>query len=269
MTTAGNRPPKVVSEERLNRIWQLSAMGWTQLRIGQEVGLGQQTVSKHLNRMLRESAARRAKAQDEDKEWQNQVYRYIIHEALKAWRKSKKPLHSVRTAIVDGEERQVEILVEQTGLVGYLLAAMEAMRDVAHILGLNIAPAPPELSMGIAQLAQEITHEVNGQSQGQPAAVAPEQAQAAPPPAPQFEDWSAARTRVVATAGPGEDQWRTRERLWSERELWIKPRPGESGPDYRQRVEAAAHPNPHDQSEWNIDSWRRSGREAWQKAHPE
>ena len=78
-----------------------------------------------------------------------------------------------------------------------------------------------------------------------------------------------AGVRRSAGAAPGKAILWDAERLWSERELWIKPRPGESGPDYRQRVEAAAHPNPHDQSEWNIDSWRRSGREAWQKAHPE
>src|SRR5262245_52464758 len=123
-----NRSRRQIWIARRTRAWELRARGWTQARIGRELGLHQGTVSRLLAWAERHELRRFQHRWEATKVHQNAMLEHATEEAFDAWHSSKKPLKRAGSKSAgEGEEVVTTEVIERDGNTAYLHAAMNAL----------------------------------------------------------------------------------------------------------------------------------------------
>jgi predicted transcriptional regulator len=136
------------------RCWQLRQRGYSQRRIADELGLDQGTVCRMLRRVERREFERLSRQVDRHKATQTAILEGLVDEAIQAWERSKGRRSSARRSVkhkfVEDEHGKVEEkpaasvnvteTIETAGDVAYLDRAMEGLRQIRKIWGLDAAP---------------------------------------------------------------------------------------------------------------------------------
>jgi hypothetical protein len=158
-------PPDDVQRAREVRAWRLRSRGWTQGRIGDELGITQGAISKLLARVEARESRRMAKRSGRVKVVQSAVLDHITEEAIDAWHRSKAPRKRAASkrsmpggdgdAGDAGDEVQTTEVVERDGDTGYLYAAMTAMGHQRSLWGLDVAPALQDPAASVSELVRD------------------------------------------------------------------------------------------------------------------
>lgn len=145
-STSGNGPKrsKLQREMDLAEIARLDRRGWTQLQIGQKLGLSQTMVSSELRRLMK----RYKEAQMEDIQAKVgrkvRILEDLIHEAYKAFDRSKKDAKKVVVEAYEGQSHNgsgpsTTTTITTEGRLPaneYLVTIMKAIKEAAELEGL-------------------------------------------------------------------------------------------------------------------------------------
>jgi len=149
---SGDKLTTTQRQELEQRIWELAAQGWTQERIGAEIGYTQQGVSRILIKLTK----RALKTLDDDiaarKITQVRVLDTIIDKSLSEWERSRNTKTKTVTKVSAGRGRGKDETTEETevllGDTRYLDEARAAMGDQRKILGMD-APIQAEITENV------------------------------------------------------------------------------------------------------------------------
>lgn len=144
------------------RAWSLRIRGWTQERIGHELGVDQGTISRWLAQVEREELARLRESVEAQKAHQSAVLDHILDESLQAWERSKQPRSRVRKAqdgptklgedgrpVGPGPDGQtVTEVTNRDGSVEYLDRALATLAHKRRLWGLDVAEKSQESGPG-------------------------------------------------------------------------------------------------------------------------
>lgn len=160
-----NRPAKEIQTEREFRAWELRQRGYTQAQIAGQLKVDQGTVSRMLERVNRRELKRLSKQVEQLKVDQQAQHEWIVSESLRAWERSLREISqaiSKTTRAPDREGNIVEAtteqtsISEQTGNVAYLQTAMDALRSIRHIWGVELAGDQGSGASSAADLARQL-----------------------------------------------------------------------------------------------------------------
>lgn len=159
-------PNREQVRERERKALELRQRGATQLEIAGALGVEQGTVSRILARVDARALKDMGDACLAYKMAQTAQLEYVVAESMRAWEASKKRRTSVvnKTAPRDPDDPgagsetlgQVVQIVEQTGDVRHLHAAMSAMDRLRSLWGLDVAAAEQEYAGTIADLTADL-----------------------------------------------------------------------------------------------------------------
>ncbi len=147
---------------------EMRQRGSTQLEIGRALGCEQGTVSRMLARIDARALKDMGDACLAYKMAQTSQLEWLVAENLRAWEESKKRRTRVVNKMAPGHDDkgkptgkhdslgQVVELVEQTGDVRYLHAAMSAMDRLRSLWGLDVAAADQEYAGTVADLTRDL-----------------------------------------------------------------------------------------------------------------
>ena len=133
MGKASNNATIVSQNEKL--IWKLRTRGYSQSRIADQVGVGQQQVSKILKRLNNRF---HKEIMDDIKSYKaDQLAKHetIVEESMEAWFKSKE--HGSKRRVKKDDKKQVSDYEDYFGNTQYLDTAMKAMEHQRKILGID------------------------------------------------------------------------------------------------------------------------------------
>lgn len=139
--------------EREKRAWELRCQGWSQIRIGVELGVDNSTICKILARLRARVLAQTASKAEAYKAEQHALCEHLIDEALQEWQRSKrnavKATRQTDAGSGDGDvaskERTSRTDEVREGDVAYLDRALAAMERQAKLWGLD-APVKREIT---------------------------------------------------------------------------------------------------------------------------
>lgn len=162
---ANGRVTRALARERETRTWEYAQLGWTEERIGRELGITQQAVSGILHRLYKRAQQRLTSLVLEEKLRQIRLLQYIADESMQAWENSKKPkkvvskrkseqkgldrdnviqvvtedgLKNTHPLIITGTSEETNTRAEESiGESRYLAEARAALSDIRQIMALN------------------------------------------------------------------------------------------------------------------------------------
>jgi hypothetical protein len=144
------RPPRPVQLEREDRIWELSARGWSLRRIGKKVGMSPEGVRKAIERVFARESAAFAERAARVRVRHEAAYRYIHRAASLAFDKSRRPIQRARQ---NADGTTTSEVVTRTGDPQFLYVMIMSLGRIEQLWGANVLPAanPEDL-----ELEQEI-----------------------------------------------------------------------------------------------------------------
>jgi predicted transcriptional regulator len=128
---------------RRARVWKLrTEKGMSQAAIADIVGVHQTTICRDLDKIAGQVAAELVDVARREKVVQYHQLQEVVSEAFQAWEKSKESYREIRKdatieeSVTVGEKLRLK-MIERTGDVIYLNAALDAMGAIRDLLGLN------------------------------------------------------------------------------------------------------------------------------------